>query len=138
MIAVSESQSTNAVPSLLDASCQQLARTAVHIWHHRVGMVSQRTPPCMDILFQRRSLRRSLSMIQTRKILLGALALVLLTGISLAQFGGRRGFGAGRSRAGEFLSGDEPIQPLPADREGVPDWKLDPHFKHDAFTFVRL
>jgi hypothetical protein len=86
-----------------------------------------------------RSLRRSPSMIQLRRILLGTLLLALLAGISLAQFGGgRRGWGGGRNRAGEFLSGDEPIQPLPADREGVPNWEVDPHFKSDAFTFVRL
>jgi hypothetical protein len=74
-------------------------------------------------------------MIQNRKILLCVLVLALLAGMSLAQFGGR---GGGRNRAGEFLSGDEPIQPLPVDREGVPKWELDPRFKHDAFTLVRL
>lgn len=74
-------------------------------------------------------------MLQTRTILLGALALVLLAGMSLAQFGGGRRM---RSGGGEFLSGDEPIQPLPADREGVPNWELNPNFKSDVFTFVRL
>src|SRR6185503_6494687 len=70
---------------------------------------------------------------------LGSLLLALLAGMALAQFdGGRRGFGGGRNRYGEFLSGDEPIQPLPPDRAGVPNWELDPNFKHDAFTFVRL
>lgn len=28
--------------------------------------------------------------------------------------------------------------PLPTDRAGVPDWKPDPDFKHDVFTFVRI
>lgn len=28
--------------------------------------------------------------------------------------------------------------PLPSDRSGVPDWKVDPDFKHDVFTFVRI
>lgn len=27
---------------------------------------------------------------------------------------------------------------LPADRAGVPDWKVEPDFKHDVFTFVRI
>ena len=27
---------------------------------------------------------------------------------------------------------------LPADRNGVPDWEVDAHFKHDVFTFARL
>ncbi len=27
---------------------------------------------------------------------------------------------------------------LPADRAGVPDWKVDPAFRHDVFTFVRI
>src|SRR6185503_14017235 len=70
---------------------------------------------------------------------LGSLLLALLAGMSLAQFdGGRRGFGGGRNWGGEFLAGDEPIQPLPPDRAGVPNWELDPNFKTDAFTFVRL
>jgi hypothetical protein len=27
---------------------------------------------------------------------------------------------------------------LPADRHGTPDWEVDPHFKSDVFTFVRI
>jgi hypothetical protein len=27
---------------------------------------------------------------------------------------------------------------LPVDRSGVPDWVVDPNFKHDVFTFVRI
>lgn len=27
---------------------------------------------------------------------------------------------------------------LPADRAGVPDWQVDPNFKQDVFTFVRI
>ncbi|MDY3560758.1 DUF4159 domain-containing protein [Gemmata sp. JC673] len=27
---------------------------------------------------------------------------------------------------------------LPANRAGVPDWKVDPNFKNDVFTFVRI
>lgn len=33
-----------------------------------------------------------------------------------------------------WYDGDE----LPADRAGVPDWTVDPKFKHDVFTFVRV
>jgi hypothetical protein len=73
-----------------------------------------------------------------RLFLLGALAVMLAGGLCAAQFRGGRGFGGGGRRAGEFLAGDEPIQPLPPDREGTPNWSLDPHFKSDAFTFVRL
>lgn len=28
--------------------------------------------------------------------------------------------------------------PLPSDRAGVADWKVDPHFEKDVFTFVRI
>jgi len=31
-----------------------------------------------------------------------------------------------------------PIDGLPADRAGVPDWKIDERFKDDVFTFVRV
>ena len=27
---------------------------------------------------------------------------------------------------------------LPTDRAGIPNWKVDPKFKHDVFTFVRV
>src|ERR1700752_3065217 len=27
---------------------------------------------------------------------------------------------------------------LPTDRNGVPDWQVDPNFKNDVFTFVRI
>lgn len=33
-----------------------------------------------------------------------------------------------------WYEGDE----LPADRAGVPNWQVDPKFKHDVFTFVRV
>jgi hypothetical protein len=47
--------------------------------------------------------------------------LVIASGVALAQ---RR-----------FRSG--PVT-LPADRAGVQDWPVDPQFKHDLFTFVRI
>jgi hypothetical protein len=31
-----------------------------------------------------------------------------------------------------------PLDGLPADRSGVPDWKVNEHFKNDVFTFVRV
>jgi hypothetical protein len=46
--------------------------------------------------------------------------LTAVSGVTLAQF--RRGMGTA----------------LPADRAGVPDWPVDPRFKHDVFTFVRV
>lgn len=72
----------------------------------------------------------------TRRILLGTVALTLAAGISAAQLG--RGGGRGRGMSGEFLAGNEPMRPLPADRNGVPKWDVDPQFKGDVFTFVRL
>jgi hypothetical protein len=32
----------------------------------------------------------------------------------------------------------QPFKGMPADRNGVPTWDVDPHFKHDVFTFVRI
>lgn len=63
------------------------------------------------------------------KLLRGSLVLAIVTiaGIGLAQFGGNWG-GRGYSRRTYDLS----------DRRGVPDWQVDPQFKHDVFTFVRL
>jgi len=31
-----------------------------------------------------------------------------------------------------------PLDGLPTDRNGVPDWKIDERFKDDVFTFVRI
>ena len=31
-----------------------------------------------------------------------------------------------------------PLDGIPDDRAGVPDWKVDEQFKHDVFTFVRV
>lgn len=52
------------------------------------------------------------------------LSLAIVSGIALAQFGGRR-------------YGGTPGQ-LPADRAGVPNWQNDARFKNDVFTFVRV
>lgn len=77
----------------------------------------------------------------------GLLAPLALAGLTSAQFGGggggfgRGGFGGGgRQRYGlqEYTYGNEPITPLPDDRDNVPTWEVDPHFKSDVFTFVRI
>jgi hypothetical protein len=49
----------------------------------------------------------------------------IVSGICVAQ-----PFRRGPRAMPETLSGD--------DRNGVPDWKVDEHFKHDVFTFVRV
>src|SRR5687767_13013202 len=57
------------------------------------------------------------------------LVLGVLAATVVAQYRGRRGSrGGGRpGPAGELT-----------DRRGVPDWEVDPHFKSDVFTFVRI
>jgi hypothetical protein len=61
-----------------------------------------------------------------------ATLLVLLVGIGgsvvWAQY---RGYGRRSASSGY-------IPELPADRHGTPDWEVDPHFKSDVFTFVRI
>jgi hypothetical protein len=48
----------------------------------------------------------------------------VISGLAVAQYGRRYG---GR------MPGE-----MPADRAGVPNWKIDERFKHDIFTFVRV
>ena len=43
-----------------------------------------------------------------------------------------------RSRTGRGGADHSPLDGLPADRAGVPDWKIDERFKDDVFTFVRV
>jgi hypothetical protein len=63
-----------------------------------------------------------------RAILLAIPLLVaVVSGLAVAQRVGR-GRGYGRGMPGE----------MPADRNGVPNWKNDERFKHDVFTFVRV
>jgi hypothetical protein len=64
-----------------------------------------------------------------RSVILAAFAGLLMAvgGLALAQ---QRW--PGRWRYGSPLDG------LPADRAGVPDWKIDERFKNDVFTFVRV
>ena len=61
-----------------------------------------------------------------RRLILAAVPCVLAIacGVGLAQrYGWRR---------------QSPLDGLPADRAGVPDWKVDERFKDDVFTFVRV
>ncbi|GIX05291.1 MAG: hypothetical protein KatS3mg114_1160 [Planctomycetaceae bacterium] len=59
-----------------------------------------------------------------KRLAWGCVLLLLLTVISHAQWG------RGRPR---------PLGPLVgAERRGVPEWSIDPHFKDDTFTFVRI
>ncbi|APW63827.1 DUF4159 domain-containing protein [Paludisphaera borealis] len=56
--------------------------------------------------------------------------LAVAGGVALAQQRGGRGWRWG--------GGGSPLDGLPADRSGVPDWKVDERFKNDVFTFVRV
>ena len=64
-----------------------------------------------------------------RRLILAALPCLLAVagGVALAQPGWP---GRWRRRS--------PLDGLPADRAGVPDWKVDERFKNDVFTFVRV
>ena len=59
-----------------------------------------------------------------RRFILISLALSCVGSLVWAQ---QRGWGRGRRSVPDI-----------ADRRGVPDWEVDPHFKHDVFTFVRI
>jgi hypothetical protein len=73
-----------------------------------------------------------------------AVTLLGFCGAAVAQFGrggGRRGAGGGSfydEHGDLFVEGGAPDSHLPPDRHGTPDWKVDPHFKSDTFTFVRI
>ena len=69
-------------------------------------------------------------------ILVAVLVMIGVAGIVLAQqrgFGG--GYGGGRRgyRNAPVPEGGEIVE-----RRGTPDWEVDPHFKSDVFTFVRI
>jgi hypothetical protein len=66
--------------------------------------------------------RRRLSLLA----LLGLMAIA--AGVSLGQPMFQRGGRGGRMPTGI----------IPEDRAGVPNWKVDEHFKNDVFTFVRI
>jgi hypothetical protein len=63
-----------------------------------------------------------------RAAMLGLAIVALLSGASLAQW-------EWQQRRGRMRS---PLDGLPADRAGVPDWKVDEAFRDDVFTFVRV
>ena len=63
-----------------------------------------------------------------RVIAAALLAVTCLVGIVLAQ---QRGYGRRGYRGGNVPS-------ELTDRRGVPDWEVDPAFKSDVFTFVRI
>jgi hypothetical protein len=63
-------------------------------------------------------------------------------GLELGGFGGA-GIGGGRGGQGRYnqalLQVDADGFPvMPVDRDGLPRWDVNPHFKRDVFTFVRL
>ena len=66
-----------------------------------------------------------------RRLILAALLCLLAVavgGLALAQSG----------LAGARWRFASPLDGIPADRAGVPDWKVDEQFKDDVFTFVRV
>lgn len=69
------------------------------------------------------SMRRRAAVLLSLLFILGLLEFSSRT---LAQFPSRR-----RGEMNTDLSN-------PANRNGVPTWEVDPHFKHDVFTFVRI
>jgi hypothetical protein len=64
--------------------------------------------------------------------IIGLTTAMLAAGIVLAQYEWeRRGGGRNRNR-------DYDDRFVLDDRKGVPDWEVDPQFKSDVFTFVRV
>jgi len=81
---------------------------------------------------RRRRNRKGHMISRRRRLSFGVLAIVLVAGLALAQ---RRG--------GGYFGGSEhgygwDVDPATVDRGGVPVWDVDPHFKNDVFTFVRI
>jgi len=74
-------------------------------------------------------------MTRRRLTLLALLGLIaIVAGVSLGQPPFPRG---GRGGRGGRMGG-MPTRTIPEDRKGVPNWKVDEHFKSDVFTFVRI
>jgi hypothetical protein len=77
---------------------------------------------------------------KARPMFVAAVALSLVAGLLVAQDFGRRrrggwgggGGGWGGARDGGYVPG----QPPP--RNGIPEWEVDPGFRSDVFTFVRI
>ena len=72
-------------------------------------------------------------MTRSRLTTAGFVILFLVAGIVFAQDRGRR-----RGYGGRGYGGYGGIPSEITDRRGVPDWPVDPHFKSDVFTFVRV
>jgi hypothetical protein len=68
--------------------------------------------------------------VKRRRTLIAAVCLLsfIASAFAFAQWRDGRGRGRGRGRPDLDLS----------DRRGVPDWEVDPQFKSDVFTFVRI
>lgn len=58
------------------------------------------------------------------------LCVLLSVGVFLSQFS--------RDSHAQFGRRGPAFRGMPADRNGVPTWDVDPHFKSDVFTFVRI
>jgi hypothetical protein len=72
----------------------------------------------------------------TRKrgiILIVSIGLIGLAGVVFAQRGAR---GLGRPPQSVVNNGVREMPP--ADRKGMPEWEIDPHFKSNVFTFARI
>jgi hypothetical protein len=70
-----------------------------------------------------------------KNAIVGLIAALLATGIALAQYE----FERRRNRGGrDWNRGGYGDQYDLGDRHGVPDWEVDPEFKSDVFTFVRV
>ena len=89
-------------------------------------------------------------MTRPTSVAMGIILLLGAAGISSAQRGGFGGFrggfggfggrsgGASDSYYGPAYGGNQAMPELPEDRHDVPSWTVDPQFKNDVFTFVRL
>ena len=77
------------------------------------------------------------SRLASRLVTTGLVGLVLVAGVVFAQDRGR-GRRGGYGGYGGYGRGWADGIPEITDRRGVPDWEVDPHFKTDLFTFVRV
>jgi hypothetical protein len=71
-----------------------------------------------------------------RTLTRGLVILTFIASISVAQDRARRGYRGGGYGPGRGYGGT--TDPDQVDRGGVPVWEVDPHFKSDVFTFVRI
>ena len=72
---------------------------------------------------------------RTRVVAVALVLAVFASAIVFAQDRGRRGR---RGGYGGYRGWDDRGIPEITDRRGTPDWPVDPHFKKDLFTFVRV